>query len=157
MTSPANTSDSDDEQLAKFSTRFVPPFRCPVHIIAPIAVTIMTIIGAIRSITLPLAYFPPSVGSVTLFSVNASPPDVNTSPFSAFFSCFFISPKSKPAVDTKNTIYNVSIAYRLNGIVDMNISKPDIELLAGTYELTAAAHDEIGAMMHIGAAVASII
>ena len=39
----------------------------------------------------------------------------------------------------------------------MNISKPDIELSAGTYELTAAAHDEIGAMIHIGAAVASII
>ena len=110
VTSPANTSDSDEEQLAKLSTRFVPPFKCPVHIIAPIAVTIITIIGAIRSITLPLAYFQPSVGSVTSCSLKASPPDVNRSPLAAFISCFFISPKSTPAIDVKNTIYNVRIA-----------------------------------------------
>ena len=66
-------------------------------------------------------------------------------------------PKSIPLIEVKKTMYRVSSAYRLNGIVDKNIWNPDIELPFGTYELTAAAHDEIGAIMQTGAAVASMI
>ena len=110
VTKPANTNASEEEQLAKSSTRFWPPFRWPVQIIAAIAVAIMTTMGAIRSMTLPLAYLPPSVGSFVSWFWNSSPPEVNRSPLAAFSSCFFIRPKSKPTMEVKNTIYRVKIA-----------------------------------------------
>ena len=51
------------------------------------------------------------------------------------------------------TISIVKNAYRLYGIVFMN---SDIPFTPSTVPLTAAAHDEIGAIMQIGAAVESI-
>ena len=51
----------------------------------------------------------------------------------------------------------VSSAYRLNGIVRRNRLNPSIPLFSGSDEPTAAAQLEIGAMMQIGAAVASMI
>ena len=52
---------------------------------------------------------------------------------------------------------SVSIAYRLYGIVCKNTAKPLIPESSGTEDVTAAAHELIGAMMHTGAAVASMI
>ena len=49
------------------------------------------------------------------------------------------------------------IAYMLYGMVLMNIAKPLMFMDSGTAYETAAAQLEIGAMMQIGAAVASIM
>ena len=46
-----------------------------------------------------------------------SPPVVNRSPFAAFLSCFFISPKSNAVTVMKITIVSVKSAYKLYGIV----------------------------------------
>ena len=49
----------------------------------------------------------------------------------------------------------VRIAYKLKGMVDRNVAMPPLPS-SGRLEITLAAHDETGAMMHTGAAVASI-
>ena len=53
----------------------------------------------------------------------------------------------------KNIIINVTIEYRLNGIVLMNATIPS----PFNCPVTAAAQLDIGAIMHIGAAVESIM
>lgn len=70
---------------------------------------------------------------------------------------FFIGPKSTLSTVTSKTMTSVSIAYRLYGIVCKNTAKPLIPESSGTEDVTAAAHELIGAMMHTGAAVASMI
>ena len=52
---------------------------------------------------------------------------------------------------------SVSSAYRFNGMVLRNSEKPSSVLDSGRDEPTAAAHEEIGAMMQTGAAVASMM
>ena len=58
---------------------------------------------------------------------------------------------------TPSTMTNVRSAYRLYGIVWINTANPLIPASSGTDDVTAAAHELIGAMIHTGAAVASII
>ena len=78
---------------------------------------------------------------------------VKRSPFFALSSCFFIGPKSKSDTAIKITIRIVRNAYRLYGMVLM---KSEIPFTPSTVPLTAAAHEDIGAMMQMGAAVESI-
>ena len=77
-----------------------------------------------------------------------------TSPFWASLSCSFIEPKLIFIIEVAITITIVRSAYKLYGIVRINSSSP---FVPSTTPVTAAAQDEIGAMIHIGAAVASII
>ena len=82
---------------------------------------------------------------------------VNKSPLIAFISWVFIGPKSTRKRVIPINITNVSNAYKLYGIVWINTANPLIPESAGTEEVTAAAQELIGAMIHTGAAVASII
>ena len=72
-------------------------------------------------------------------------------------SYFFIGPKSKSAAISQMRNASVSSAYRFNGMVLRNSEKPSSVLDSGRDEPTAAAHEEIGAMMQTGAAVASMM
>ena len=78
-------------QPAKADTTSVAPPKNPVYTIAPIADTISTRTGRIRSYTFPFGH----TSSFFTFS-NSSAPLVKRSPFFAFSSCFFIRPKSNP-------------------------------------------------------------
>lgn len=49
----------------------------------------------------------------------------------------------------------VRMAYRLKGMVDRNVAMPPSPS-SGRLEMTLAAQDDTGAMMHTGAAVASM-
>ena len=55
------------------------------------------------------------------------------------------------------SIVSVTSAYMLYGMVLMNIPKPLMFMDSGTAYDTAAAQLEMGAIMHIGAAVASMM
>ena len=68
-----------------------------------------------------------------------------------------IAEKSKSAAISQTRKISVRMAYRFIGMVFMNSEKPSIVLDSGREEPTAAAHEEIGAMMQTGAAVASMM
>ena len=68
-----------------------------------------------------------------------------------------IAEKSKSAAISQMRNSSVRMAYRFIGMVFMNSEKPSIVLDSGREEPTAAAHEEIGAMMQTGAAVASMM
>ena len=67
-----------------------------------------------------------------------------------------IGPKSRRLTDKRNTMSMVSRAYKLYGIVLMNIAIPSSTPLPAIVPATVAAQLEIGAIIQIGAAVESI-
>ena len=74
----------------------------------------------------------------------------------AFHSCFFMEPKSTFKKVMKRIMARVNRAYRLYGMVCKKTANPLMPASSGTEEVTAAAQEEIGAIMQTGAAVASI-
>ena len=70
-------------------------------------------------------------------------------------SYFCMGPKSSLKAMTTTIMMMVRMAYRLKGMVDRNVAMPPSPS-SGRLEMTLAAQDDTGAMMHTGAAVASM-
>ena len=109
---------------------------------------IKTISGNNKSKILPLP-------TASIFSSLYSSGITNLPPL--FFSKVFIAAKSLPVQIKNNIKIIVNHAYILKGIVCKNKEKPSIALSSGSEELTAAAQLDTGAIIQIGAAVASMI
>ena len=114
--------------------------------------TIRLRIGTTRSHKVPL----PDTFSPLMSSACAVASSV-MSPFCicASSSYFCMGPKSSWKATSTRIMMMVRIAYKLKGMVDRNVAMPPLPS-SGRLEITLAAHDETGAMMHTGAAVASI-
>ena len=140
-----STSDVEESQFANASITPAPSRMPPVYSMPAMHSTISTQIGRIRSYTLPA---PPTTW-VSSWRVRSSS--------ACSRSYFAIGPKSKSAPISQIRKPMVSSAYRFIGMVCKNSENPSMVLDSGSEEPTAAAQLEIGAIMHTGAAVASMI